>query len=78
MSKRNSLIRWSSGILIGIAVAVVLYLVSYGPANSLVARGYLNPRRVDAFYKPLPERLQDMILGIWTKIDTRHGVGERP
>jgi len=76
-SIRTSVIRWLSGIVIGMAVVVLLYFVSYGPANSFVARGYLDPRKVDAFYRPLPERIQDMILGIWTKIDTRHGVGAR-
>ena len=68
---------WSRFFL-GFIVVVFLYVASYGPANSLVARGYLNPRKVDAFYRPLPEGFKyDIILRIWTKIDTRPGVGDR-
>ncbi len=75
MSKVHSLIAWLG---IALALAPLLYLVSYGPANSLVRSGVLNPRRVDAFYSLIPEKLRyDIILVVWKKIDTRQGVGER-
>ncbi len=55
-----------------------LYAASYGPANSLVARGYLSPRKVDKFYRPIPEAIKfNCILHYWRKLDTRPGVGAR-
>ena len=61
-----------------IAIAVLLYMARYGPANSLVRSWRLSARRVDAFYRIIPEKVRaDVILALWTKIDTRVGVGER-
>jgi hypothetical protein len=77
MTKRIIAIQWTVRVLLGVVVILFLYVASYGPANSLVARGYLSPRKVDAFYRPLPDKLIDVIIGIWTKIDRHPGVFER-
>jgi hypothetical protein len=65
---------------VGLAMTsvVLVYFGSYRPGNSLVRSGVLSARRVDAFYSLIPGKIRyDFILSMWTKIDTRQGVGDR-
>lgn len=67
-------IRYSPIVLFGVFVALValVYLASYGPANSLVRSGVLSGRRVDTFYAVIQAKVRyDVILPLWTKLDTR-------
>jgi hypothetical protein len=76
MAASRSYLSWFE---VPIVAAAILYLASYGPANSLVRSGVVSARRVDAFYELIPEKVRyDVILAVWTRIDTREGVGERP
>ena len=77
MFKGLPLLRWSWQVVAGLLVAICLYVGSYGPANSLVARGYLSARKVDAAYRILPDKVVDVIIIAWRKIDTRRGVFQR-
>jgi hypothetical protein len=77
MSKHKLFIRWVCSIALGLAALLFLYVASYGPANSLVARGYLNSRRVDAVYKPLPDPLVELVVHYWIKVDNHPGVFAR-
>jgi hypothetical protein len=75
MAKPRSTFLWWGAT---IAMGTFLYLASYGPANSLVRSGVLSARGVDRFYQFIPEKVRyNVILAVWTKLDTRQGVGDR-
>jgi len=63
------------GALLGIIFLLAVYVASFGPAHSLVMRGYIEPEFVMAFYAPVPRSVASCSLQWWrTHVDS-YGAG---
>lgn len=54
-----------------LTVGVMIYLFSFGPALSLVQRGYVPSTIVSAIYAPVPLKIRLWYWTIWRRIDRR-------
>jgi len=54
-----------------IGVVVFLYILSYGPAWSLLARRVISVDALNTFYRPIPSPVRSSYLQFWIRIDTR-------
>jgi hypothetical protein len=54
-----------------IGVVVFLYILSYGPAWSLLARRVISADALNTFYRPIPSPVRSSYLQFWIRIDGR-------
>lgn len=66
-----SLLRLTMQCTLVIGIVVFLYILSYGPAWSLVARRVISVNVVNTFYQPMPPPVRSICLQFWIRIDTR-------
>ena len=71
MAERTQIARCLVRFIVVISVAVLLYVVAYGPAWSLAVRFPKTAPILGTIYEPLPRSFQGDLLQLWCHIDKR-------
>lgn len=57
--------------VVGVAVFLVIYVFSFGPALSLAERGYISQKALPMVYGAIPLKLRLWYLEIWKRLDRK-------
>lgn len=71
MESDTSQLKWLYRGLIGFGAFVLVYALSFGPANSFGVRGKIPSATVLAVYRPIPGRVQVFLLEAWSRFDPK-------